>query len=296
MKNSLKIALPLLILLFAFLSSTKISAQPQSFSFHMLTPSSFAVLTANQPVLRKVANAKAAKQSGCRAYKGNMYPLVSSNAKWHNIELYNFDADKWLTAWVLKQQCKLLKVATLKECVMPPAYVVETPDGSVGCPIEGPDAQFQVRSEGIYHSLPFSVGHPSGSDNYTLQFLIAGTNPSYTYALNTSFVVSKVDDKKPSVVFDREISEGKVNYEMLYVNVPRDVVEEKVETYVQNYLTTCPDKEFAKVIDCLLGAEGKVKNVTVYFKGSDGNRYAYDYDGSQATKCANTMFTWRFVE
>ncbi len=296
MKNSLKITLSLFAFLFSFFSASQLSAQPQSFSFQMLTPSSFAILTANQPVLRKAANAKAAKLSGCRAYKGNMYPIVSSNTKWHNIELYNFDKKEWLTAWLLKPQSKVLKVATLKECVMPPAYVVETPDGSVGCAIEGPDAQFQTRTEGIYHSLPFCVGHPSGSDNYTLQFLIAGTNPSYTYALNTSFVVSRVQDKKPSVTFEREKENGQVSYEMLYINIPRDVADEELEAYVQNYLTTCPDKEFAKIMDCLLGSDGKVKNVTVYFKGTDGKRYAYEYDGSENTKCAHTVFTWRFVE
>ena len=164
----------------------------------------------------------------------------------------------------------------------------------IGAAIEGPDAQFVTRSEGMYGMLPFSVAHPSGSDNYTLQFLMAGTDPSYTYVVTTSFVLTRINGSKMSLDFSRDVEDGEIVYEMLYFNMPRAIADEEVEAKVLDFLQNCPDSEFENVIDAAFTIDGGVNNVVVYFKGTDGKRYSYAYDGNAKTKCPAQIFRWEF--
>ena len=268
-------------------------AQPKEFSFRMIMPKSFVKVTANQATMRKAANAKAAKMSGVKVYSGEILPLVKAAGKWYGVE-YPTKGKGNLQPWMPTNQGKLLKVAQLESPIMPPVYSIEGANGMAGCAIDGPDAQFVVRPEGIYSQLPFSVGHPSGSDNYTLQFLMAGINPSYTYVVTTSFVVTRVADKQPSMSLVRDEENGKVVYEMLYMNVPRTVADDQLEAYVNDFLINSTDQEFGKLISSAFPMQGMVKNVTVFFKGTDGKRYSYAYDGSANTSSPNTIFKMKF--
>ena len=165
------------ILTFATSACMSMQAQPKQFSLKMITPKSFAQLKTNQPLMRLTPSSKGRRVVAERAYAGDLFPVVGGNSAWTCLQLKQKNGT-WVGAWTQKSRCRTLTVATLSNPLMPPAYEVEGPDG-MG-PTDGPDAHFQVRTEGIYHSLPFTVGHPSGSDNYTLRFLVAGTNPSYT--------------------------------------------------------------------------------------------------------------------
>ena len=113
---------------------------------------------------------------------------------------------------------------------------------------------------------------------------MAGTDPSYTYVVTTSFVVTRVNGTKMSLDFAREVEDGKIVYEMLYFNMPRAIADEEVEAKVLDFLQNCP----AFTID------GGVNNVVVYFKGTDGKRYSYAYDGNVKTKCPAQTFHWEF--
>ena len=275
------------------MSAAVMMAQPKEFSFRMLTPKSFVKVTANQATMRKAANPKAAKMSGVKVYSGEILPLVKTAGKWYGVEYPTKDKGN-LLPWMPTSQGKLLKVAQLESPIMPPVYSIEGANGMAGCAIDGPDAQFVVRPEGIYSQLPFSVGHPSGSDNYTLQFLMAGINPSYTYVVTTSFVVTRVADKQASMSLVRDEENGKVVYEMLYMNVPRTVADDQLEAYVNDFLINSTDQEFGKLISSTFPEQGMVKNVTVFFKGTDGKRYSYAYDGSANTSSSNTIFRMNF--
>ena len=179
---------------------------------------------------------------------------------------------------------------------MPPIYQVESADGSIGGVIEGPSATYQVRTEGKYRLLPFSVGHAPGSDNYTLQFLVAGANPSYTYVITTSLVTTYTAKDKPSLSLVREEEAGRVVYEALYLDLPRTLADDQVDAYITDYLVNSSDVDFAKVITSAFPAEGLVPQVTVYFKATNGKRYAYTYNASLQPQCANELFKWHFVE
>ena len=275
------------------LSAAMMMAQPEGFSFRMITPKSFVKVTANQAAMRKAGNAKAAKMKGVRVYSGEILPLVKSAGKWYGVE-YPTKKSGNLQPWMPTSQGKLLKVAQLDSPVMPPAYSIEGANGMAGCAIDGPDAQFVVRPDGKYSQLPFSAAHPSGSDNYTLQFLMAGINPSYTYVVTTSFVVTRVADKQPSISLARDEENGKVVYEMLYMNVPRTVADDQLEAYVNDYLLNSSDKDFGEIIRSAFPMQGMVKHVTVFFKGTDGKRYSYAYDGSASTACESTVFKMKF--
>ena len=275
------------------LSAAMMMAQPEGFSFRMITPKSFVKVTANQAAMRKAGNAKAAKMKGVRVYSGEILPLVKSAGKWYGVE-YSTKKSGNLQPWMPTSQGKLLKVAQLDSPVMPPAYSIEGANGMAGCAIDGPDAQFVVRPDGKYSQLPFSAAHPSGSDNYTLQFLMAGINPSYTYVVTTSFVVTRVADKQPSISLARDEENGKVVYEMLYMNVPRTVADDQLEAYVNDYLLNSSDKDFGEIIRSAFPMQGMVKHVTVFFKGTDGKRYSYAYDGSASTACESTVFKMKF--
>lgn len=281
------------ILTFATSACMSMQAQPKQFSLKMITPKSFAQLKTNQPLMRLTPSSKGRRVVAERAYAGDLFPVVGGNSAWTCLQLKQKNGT-WVGAWTQKSRCRTLTVATLSDPLMPPAYEVEGPDG-MG-PTDGPDAHFQVRTEGIYHSLPFTVGHPSGSDNYTLRFLVAGTNPSYTYVVNSSFVVTRVNDKNPSMQLVRDEENGKVVYEVLYMNVPQTVPAEQTEQFVMDYMTQCPDSEFSKIIASAFPKEGYVSNVSVYFKSSDGKRRVYSYDGSADIKCPYSVFTWKFVE
>lgn len=269
-------------------------AQPRQFSFYMLQPTAFAEVVANQPVARCSPNVKAARQKGVQLYKGTVLPVVQSNAKWMKVE-QNADS-KVGAAWVLKSQCRTLPVATQTACVMPPVFQVESADGTVGGMIEGPDADFQVRSEGVYRNLPFSVGHAPGSDNYMLQFMVAANNPSYTYVIATSFVVSFDAKDKPSMSVVRDVENGKVVYEMLYLNLPRTIADDQIEAYIADFLVNCADKEFAKLVETAFPTQGMVPQVTMYFKATNGKRYAYTYNSSLQPQSPHFLFKWKFVE
>lgn len=275
------------------MSAALMMAQPEGFSFRMLTPKSFVKVTANQAAMRKAGNAKAAKVKGIKVYSGEILPLVKSAGKWYGVE-YPTKKSGNLQPWMPTSQGKLLKVAQLDSPVMPPAYSIEGANGMAGCAIDGPDAQFVVRPDGKYSQLPFSAAHPSGSDNYTLQFLMAGINPSYTYVVTTSFVVTRVADKQPSMSLARDEENGKVVYEMLYMNVPRTVADDQLEAYVNDYLLNSSDKDFGEIISSAFPMQGMVKHVTVFFKGTDGKRYSYAYDGSAPTACESTVFKMKF--
>lgn len=275
------------------MSAAMMMAQPEGFSLRMITPKSFVKVTANQAAMRKAGNAKAAKMKGVRVYSGEILPLVKSAGKWYEVE-YPTKKSGNLLPWMPTSQGKLLKVAQLDSPVMPPAYSIEGANGMAGCAIDGPDAQFVVRPDGKYSQLPFSAAHPSGSDNYTLQFLMAGINPSYTYVVTTSFVVTRVADKQPSMSLARDEENGKVVYEMLYMNVPRTVADDQLEAYVNDYLLNSSDKDFGEIIRSAFPMQGMVKHVTVFFKGTDGKRYSYAYDGSAVTSCESTVFKMNF--
>lgn len=282
------------ILLFATVSTSVVLAQPKQFSLKMITPKSFAQLKTAQPLMRLTPSNKGRRvQVNRSSYAGDLFPVVGSNSAWICLDVKQKGGEQ-VGAWTQKSRCRLLQVAQLSAPVMPPAYEVEGPDG-MGT-VDGPDAHFQVRTEGIYHSLPFTVGHPSGSDNYTLQFLVAGTNPSYTYVVNSSFVITRVTDKQPSMQLVREEEDGRVVYEVLYMNVPQTIAPDQTESYVMNYMTQCPDAEFGKIISLAFPREGFVRNVSVYFKTSDGKRHVYSYDGTDDMKSPSCIFTWRFVE
>lgn len=275
------------------MSAAVMMAQPEEFSLRMITPRSFVKVIANQANMRKAANAKAAKMSGIKVYSGEILPLVKSAGKWYGVEYPTKDKGN-LLPWMPTSQGKSLKVAQLESPIMPPVYSIEGANGMAGCAIDGPDAQFVVRADGKYSQLPFSVGHPSGSDNYTLQFLMAGINPSYTYVVTTSFVVTRVADKQPSLSLARDEENGKVVYEMLYLNVPRTVADDQLEAYVNDFLLNSSDKDFGEIIRSAFPMQGMVKNVTVFFKGTDGKRYSYAYDGSVNTACPSTIFKMKF--
>ena len=275
------------------MSAAMMMAQPEEFSLRMITPKSFVKVTANQAAMRKAGNAKAAKMKGVRVYSGEILPLVKSVGKWYGVEYPTKDKGN-LLPWMPTSQGRLLKVAQLDSPVMPPAYSIEGANGMAGCAIDGPDAQFVVRPDGKYSQLPFSAAHPSGSDNYTLQFLMAGINPSYTYVVTTSFVVTRVADKQPSISLARDEENGKVVYEMLYMNVPRTVADDQLEAYVNDFLLNSSDKDFGEIIRSAFPMQGMVKHVTVFFKGTDGKRYSYAYEGSVATACESTVFKMKF--
>lgn len=271
-----------------------VQAQPNGFTFNMITPGSFVVAGSNWPAMRVKPSAKAAKVAVKRAYKGDLFALAGAgNAKWYNIETLGAKGQH-VNVWAQKSLFRLLRVKTTETCTMPPAYEVEGPDG-MGV-VEGPDAQFQARTEGRYRMLPFTVGHPSGSDNWTIQFLVAGTDPSYTYVIPASFVVSQVSDKKPSMWLERDVEGGRVTYEMLYMNVPSAVPAGERDGYIMNYLLESPDEEFAKIVSVAIPADGRVRDVALYFRGLDGKRHVYHYDGSLPTSCAHATFRWEFKE
>lgn len=271
-----------------------VKAQPQGFTFNMITPRSFVVAGCNWPAMRTKPSAKAAKVAVKRAYKDDLFALAGAgNAKWYNIETVGAKGQH-VSVWALKSLFRLLRVKSVETCTMPPAYEVEGPDG-MGV-VEGPDAHFQVREAGKYRMLPFTVGHPSGSDNWTVQFMVAGTDPSYTYVIPASFVVSQVADKKPSMSLERDVENGRVTYEVLYMNVPATVPAGERDSYIMSYLQECPDAEFAKIVSVAIPADGRVRDVALYFKGSDGRRHVYRYDGSLPTSCAYSTFRWEFKE
>ena len=282
-----------LSLILTFCLALVAHAQLKQFSFNMIKPTAFAVLNVNNPSLRSSANGKSKRVSISRMYKGEMLPICGQNGQWQCLEV-NSRKGRNVQGWVPKSQVRVLRVAQQQQCVMPPAYRVEGANGMIGAAIEGPDAQFVTRSEGIYGMLPFSVAHPSGSDNYTLQFLMAGTDPSYTYVVTTSFVVTRVNGTKMSLDFARDVEDGEIVYEMLYFNMPRAIADEEVEAKVLDFLQNCPDSEFENVIDAAFTIDGGVNNVVVYFKGTDGKRYSYAYDGNVKTKCPAQTFHWEF--
>lgn len=134
-----------------------VKAQPQGFTFNMITPRSFVVAGCNWPAMRTKPSAKAAKVAVKRAYKDDLFALAGAcNAKWYNIETVGAKGQH-VSVWAPKSLFRLLRVKPVETCTMPPAYEVEGPDG-MGV-VEGPDAHFQVREAGKYRMLPFTVGH-----------------------------------------------------------------------------------------------------------------------------------------
>ena len=271
-----------------------LKAQPKGFSFYMIQPTNFAEVTAVNPVLRQTANVKGARVKGANVLRGALLPIIKSNAKWLNVSFDNKSRNQ--SAWIFASQARQLKVATQQACIMPPIYQVESADGTIGGVIEGPSATYQVRTEGKYRLLPFSVGHAPGSDNYTLQFLVAGANPSYTYVITTSLVTTYTAKDKPSLSLVREEEAGRVVYEALYLDLPRTLADDQVDAYITDYLVNSSDADFAKVIASAFPTEGLVPQVTVYFKATNGKRYAYTYNASLQPQCANELFKWHFVE
>lgn len=269
-------------------------AQPKQFSFYMLQPNTFVEVVANNALVKLTPSTKATRVKNAKIYKGTLLPVVKNTGKWLNVEF--FTAKKLQSLWLQKSQCRLLTVAAQTECVMPPAFQVESADGSIGGVIEGPDARFQVRSEGIYRNLPYSVAHAPGSDNYSLQFMVAGNNPNYTYVINTSFVVTHDAKDKASVSVVRDVENGKLVYETLYVSIPRTIANEDVENFVSSYLINCSDGDFAKVISTAFPHDGVVQQVTMYFKATNGKRYAYTYNASEQPHGSYFFYNWKFVE
>lgn len=282
------------LLAFMLQGVATLKAQPEKFSFYMIQPTAFAEVTAVNPVLRQTANVKGAHVKGTNVLRGALLPIIKSSTKWLNV---SFDSkSRNQSAWLLASQARQRKVAAQQTCIMPPIYQVESADGSIGGVIEGPSATYQVRTEGKYRLLPFSVGHAPGSDNYTLQFLVAGANPSYTYVITTSFVTTYTAKDKPSLSLVREEEAGRVVYEALYLDLPRTLADDQVDAYITDYLVNSSDVDFAKVITSAFPAEGLVPQVTVYFKAINGKRYAYTYNASLQPQCANELFKWHFVE
>lgn len=269
-------------------------AQPKQFSFYMLQPNTLVEVVANSPLTKTTLSAKALRAKKLNIYKGALLPVIKSSGKWINVDYSTAKGVQSL--WLQKSQCRLLNVAAQTECVMPPAFQIESADGSIGGVIEGPNAQYQVRSEGIYRNLPYSVAHAPGSDNYSLQFMVAGNNPNYTYVISTSFVVSYDAKDKPSVSVVRDVENGKLVYEMLYVSIPSTIANENVEGYVSSYLANCNDAEFAKVISTAFPHDGIVPQVTMYFKATNGKRYAYTYNASVQPHGSYFFYNWKFVE
>ena len=95
---------------------------------------------------------------------------------------------------------------------------------------------------------------------------------------------------------ERDVENGRVTYEMLYMNVPATVPAGERDSYIMSYLLECPDAEFAKIVSVAIPADGRVRDVALYFKGSDGRRHVYRYDGSLPTSCAYSTFRWEFKE
>lgn len=293
MKHTL---LYIIVAVFAFMAQglSTLKAQPAGFSFYMLQPNSFAEITAINPQLRLSANVKTARIKGVNVWRGALLPIVSTNAKWLHVECGKKLGNQ--QAWLLATQARLLKVAAQQSCVMPPVYQVESADGTIGGVIEGPSATFQVRPEGRYGQLPFSVGHAPGSDNYTLQFLVAGSNPSYTYVITTSIVVTYTAKDKPTLSLVRDEESGSVVYEALYLDLPRTLADDQVDDYITDFLVNSSDTDFAKVISSAFPEQGMVPQVTVYFKATNGSRYAYTYNAAVQPQCNYQLFKWRFVE
>lgn len=283
-----------LILYVCLLLTVVAKAQPKGFSFYMLQPTTFAEVTTNAPQPRRSHEVKGARVKNTPIYKGVLLPIVKSNAKWHQVELSSAANNSAL--WLPKAQCRTLTVAPQAECIMPPVFQVESADGSIGGVIEGPDAHYQVRIEGNYSNLPFSVGHAPGSDNYTLQFMVAGNNPNYTYVITTSFVTTHDAKDKPSLSSVRDEENGRVVYETLYLSLPRTLASEQTDAYLVNYLTTCSDAEFSKIINSAFPAQGLLSQVTVYFKATNGKRYAYTYRSDRQPKTPYYLFKWNFVQ
>lgn len=269
-------------------------AQPAGFSFYMLQPTSFAEVTATNSVLRQTANVKGARVKGANVWRGALLPIIKPNAKWLNVAYSDKSSNH--SAWLATSQARQIKVAAQQECIMPPIYQVESADGSIGGVIEGPSATYQVRTEGKYRLLPFSVGHAPGSDNYTLQFLVAGSNPSYTYVITTSLVATYTAKDKPTLSLVREEEAGKVVYEALYLDLPRTIAEDQIDASIIDYLINSSDADFAKVITSAFPSTGLVPQVTVYFKATNGKRYAYTYNASVQPQCSNELFKWQFME
>lgn len=283
-----------LLLAFMMQGVSTLKAQPEGFSFYMIQPTTFAEVTAINPVLRQTANVKGARVKGVNVLRGALLPIIKSSSKWLSV---SFDSkSRSQSAWLFASQARQLKVAAQQACIMPPIYQVESADGSIGGVIEGPSATYQVRTEGKYRLLPFSVGHAPGSDNYTLQFLVAGANPSYTYVITTSLVVTYTAKDKPSLSLVREEEAGKVVYEALYLDLPRTLADDQIDAYITDYLVYSSDADFAKVICSAFPAEGLVPQVTIYFKATNGKRYAYTYNASLQPQCNNELFKWQFVE
>lgn len=282
------------LLVFIVQGAATLKAQPKGFSFYMIQPTNFAEVTAVNPVLRQTANVKGARVKGANVLRGALLPIIKSNAKWLNV---SFDSkSRNQSAWIFASQARQLKVAAQQACIMPPIYQVESADGTIGGVIEGPSATYQVRTEGKYRLLPFSVGHAPGSDNYTLQFLVAGANPSYTYVITTSLVATYTAKDKPSLSLVRDEESGRVVYEALYLDLPRTLADDQVDAYITDYLVNSSDADFAKVIASAFPAEGLVPQVTVYFKATNGKRYTYTYNASLQPQCYNELFKWQFVE
>lgn len=282
------------LLAFMVQGVSTLKAQPEGFSFYMIQPTTFAEVTAINPVLRQTANVKGTRVKGVNVLRGALLPIIKSSAKWLNVE-YGGEM-RSQSAWLLASQARQLKVAAQQECIMPPVYQVESADGTIGGVIEGPSATYQVRTEGKYRLLPFSVGHAPGSDNYTLQFLVAGINPNYTYVIAASLVVTHTAKDKPVLSLVRDEEAGRVVYEVLYLDLPRTLTDDQVETYIADYLVNSSDADFAKVIASAFPSKGSVPQVTVYFKATNGKRYAYTYNASLQPQCNNVLFKWQFVE
>lgn len=283
-----------ILLAFFMQGVSALKAQPTGFSFYMLQPTSFVEVTAVNPVLRQTANVKGTRVKGANVVRGTLLPIIKSSAKWLNVEFGGKSKNQ--PAWLLASQARQLKVATLQTCIMPPVYQVESVDGTIGGVIEGPSATYQVRTEGKYRLLPFSVGHAPGSDNYTLQFLVAGSNPSYTYVITTSLVATYTAKDKPTLSLVRDEEAGRVVYEALYLDLPRTLADDQVDAYITDYLVNSSDVDFAKVISSAFPSQGLVPQVTVYFKATNGKRYAYTYNASLQPQCNNELFKWQFVE
>lgn len=109
-----------------------VKAQPQGFTFNMITPRSFVVAGCNWPAMRTKPSAKAAKVAVKRAYKDDLFALAGAgNAKWYNIETVGAKGQH-VSVWALKSLFRLLRVKSVETCTMPPAYEVEGPDGMGG--------------------------------------------------------------------------------------------------------------------------------------------------------------------
>lgn len=210
-----------------------------------------------------------------------VFPVIEKKEGWYRVMVIGGANAK--KAWVKSTDCRLLTVKETagEEILFPGCWEYSHPAPMLSA------ATAKPRTTGKYQSLPFCVAYDAESGWVDVCFPIVATN-----TVLVPRVILYVNKASVSAMSLKEVVEEHESefFTRLYLTIPR--ATKNIEAKVQQYLSTCTDAVFGKVVKLAFCDDGGLPvSYSVFYKNGADKLQQFDFWPHLQTELKGTSVT-----